>query len=157
MRLSTNILQQQGNNRILSAILFSNVATAPSGPGPPHCRRFTITLRHTTIGRIPLDEWSAWHRDLYLTTHIEINRILNSGNAYHNSAQNLLPPRLLSKTVKFNTQNYNFASCFERIWNFQLQNQGTKSDGAPSRTGCWREWLDPMTGRCIIKLHNLCS
>jgi len=25
--------------------------------------------RHTTLGRIPLDEWSARRRDLYLTTH----------------------------------------------------------------------------------------
>ena len=28
-----------------------------------------ITLRHTTFGRTPLDEWSAQSRDLYLTTH----------------------------------------------------------------------------------------
>ena len=26
-------------------------------------------LRHTTVGRTPLDEWSARRRDLYLTTH----------------------------------------------------------------------------------------
>jgi hypothetical protein len=44
-------------------------ATAPSGPGPPCCRGFTITLRHTTLGRTPLDERSARRRDLYLTTH----------------------------------------------------------------------------------------
>jgi len=44
-------------------------AAAPSRPGPPHYRGFTITLRHTTVGRTPLDEWSARHRDLYLTTH----------------------------------------------------------------------------------------
>ena len=31
-------------------------ATAPSGPGPPRFRGFTITLRHTTVGRNPLDE-----------------------------------------------------------------------------------------------------
>ena len=43
-------------------------ATAPTGPGPPHCRRFTITLRHTILGRSPLDEWSVRRRDLYLTT-----------------------------------------------------------------------------------------
>jgi hypothetical protein len=29
-------------------------ATAHSGPRPPHCRGFTITLRHTTLGRTPL-------------------------------------------------------------------------------------------------------
>jgi hypothetical protein len=33
-------------------------------------RGFTITLfRHTALGRTPLDEWPARHRDLYLTTH----------------------------------------------------------------------------------------
>jgi hypothetical protein len=44
-------------------------ATDPSGPGPPYYRGFRIALRHATLGRIPLDEWSAWRRDLYLTTH----------------------------------------------------------------------------------------
>ena len=31
-------------------------ATAPSGPGPPDYGGFTITLRHTTLGRTPLEE-----------------------------------------------------------------------------------------------------
>ena len=30
-------------------------ATAPSGPGRPYYRGFTITLRHATLGRDPLD------------------------------------------------------------------------------------------------------
>jgi len=42
---------------------------ASSGPGPPHCRGFTIVLKHTTVGRTPLGEWSDRRRDLYLTTH----------------------------------------------------------------------------------------
>jgi hypothetical protein len=29
---------------------------APSGPGRPHYRGVTITHRHTTLGRTPLDE-----------------------------------------------------------------------------------------------------
>jgi hypothetical protein len=37
--------------------------TVRSGPGPPHCRGF-----RTTLGRTPQGEWSAWRRDLYLTT-----------------------------------------------------------------------------------------
>ena len=32
------------------------------------------TLRHTTVGRTPLDEWSARRIDLYLTTHNTHNR-----------------------------------------------------------------------------------
>jgi hypothetical protein len=27
------------------------------------------SFMHTTVGRTPLDEWSAWRRDLYLTTN----------------------------------------------------------------------------------------
>ena len=41
----------------------------PSGRGSPHYRSFTVILRHTTLGRTPLDEWSVPHRDLYLKTH----------------------------------------------------------------------------------------
>jgi hypothetical protein len=47
-------------------IFFPHGVTAPSGPGPPHCRGFTITLRHTKFGRTPLDKCTA---RLYLTTH----------------------------------------------------------------------------------------
>jgi len=41
----------------------------PRGPGSPYYRDFTITLRHTTVGWTPLEEWSARCRDLNLTTH----------------------------------------------------------------------------------------
>jgi hypothetical protein len=53
---------------------FPHGTTAPSGSRPPHYWGFTITLRHTTVGRTPLDEWSARNRDLYLTTHNTQNR-----------------------------------------------------------------------------------
>ena len=36
----------------LKTDFFSNGATAPRGPGPPHCQGFTIILTHQT----PLDE-----------------------------------------------------------------------------------------------------
>jgi len=45
---------------------FSHGATAPSGHAPSHFRRFMITLSHTTVGRTPLDGWSARRRDLYM-------------------------------------------------------------------------------------------
>ena len=35
---------------------------------------FTITLRHSTLGRTPLNEWSSRSRELYLTTHNAHNR-----------------------------------------------------------------------------------
>jgi hypothetical protein len=41
---------------------------SPSGPGPPHCRGFTVVHRHTALCRTPLDERPAHRRNLYLTT-----------------------------------------------------------------------------------------
>jgi len=38
-------------------------ATPPGEPGPPHYRAITISLRLTTVGRTPLDEWSARRRN----------------------------------------------------------------------------------------------
>jgi hypothetical protein len=61
-------------NWILYTDIFSHGATAPSGSRPPHYRGFTIILRHTTLGRTPLDERSARRRDLQLTTHNTHNR-----------------------------------------------------------------------------------
>jgi len=46
-----------------------------SGPGPPHCQGFKITLRHASFGRTPLGEWSARRRNLYLKTHITHSRL----------------------------------------------------------------------------------
>jgi hypothetical protein len=36
------------------------------------------TQRRTTVGRTPLDEWSARRRDLYLTTHNTLNRQIST-------------------------------------------------------------------------------
>jgi hypothetical protein len=56
-------------------IFFFPMARQPlGGLGRLIFRGFTITLRHTTLGRTPLDEWSARRRDLYLTTHNTHNR-----------------------------------------------------------------------------------
>ena len=38
-------------------------------------------LRHTTFGRIPLDEWSARRRVLYLTTHDNHKRLTSMSQA----------------------------------------------------------------------------
>ena len=54
---------------ILLLLIFSHGTTAPCGPEPPHCRGFTITLRHTTLSRTALNEWSARRRDLYPSTY----------------------------------------------------------------------------------------
>ena len=45
------------------------------GSWPPHSWGFLDhTQRRTTVGRTPLDEWSARRRDLYLTTYNTHNR-----------------------------------------------------------------------------------
>jgi len=46
----------------------------PSGPGSPHYRGLTITLRHTTVCRTSLDEYSARRRDLNLTKNTSLTR-----------------------------------------------------------------------------------
>ena len=43
--------------------------TCPSGPGLPQCWGFMVTIRHKTLVRAPLDEWSAHHRQLYLIVY----------------------------------------------------------------------------------------
>ena len=54
--------------RVQSYYLFSHGMTA-RGHRPPHYQVFTITLRHITLGRTPLDDWSARRRHRYLTKH----------------------------------------------------------------------------------------
>jgi hypothetical protein len=49
--------------------------TAPRRARPSSCTMFLAhTQRRTTVGRTPLDEWSALRRDLYLTTHNTHNK-----------------------------------------------------------------------------------
>jgi hypothetical protein len=59
---------------LLHCNFFFNCAAAPSGTVEQGLLIIEAWLshfivRHTTIGRAPLDEWSASRRDLYLTTH----------------------------------------------------------------------------------------
>ena len=40
----------------------------------PKCQNLHFQFTHTTLNRTPLDEWSAWFTDLYLTTNNTHNR-----------------------------------------------------------------------------------
>ena len=63
------ILKAWDNNMAATRSFFCR-ATALVGQGLliiEASRSHSVT--HTTLGRIPLDEWSALRRDLYLTTH----------------------------------------------------------------------------------------
>jgi hypothetical protein len=66
-----NGLKQKG---ALEYAIFLHGTTAPRGPRPTHYQGFTFTLRHTTVGRTPLDKWSARRKDLCLTLHNTHNR-----------------------------------------------------------------------------------
>ena len=56
-------------------IFFFGWRCAPTGAMTSSILRFLDhTQRPTTVGRTPLDEWSARRRDLYLTTHNNHNR-----------------------------------------------------------------------------------
>ena len=65
------------NSTVFQEELYSMPLTITSFPerNNPHCvkssslSRLTISLRHTTVGSTPLDEWSARRRGLYMTTH----------------------------------------------------------------------------------------
>jgi hypothetical protein len=54
-------------------------ATVPSWPGTPHYRGHTITPRHTTLGRTPLDELSAQRRYSDHIWHSQLTYIHDSG------------------------------------------------------------------------------
>ena len=55
-------------------IFFFCGAATQCGSWPPHSWGFLDHTRHTTVGKTPLDKWSARRRDLYLTTHNTDNR-----------------------------------------------------------------------------------
>ena len=56
-------------------LFFCCGAATQRGSWPPHSWGFLDHIqRRTTVGRTPLDEWSARRRDLYLTTHNTHNR-----------------------------------------------------------------------------------
>jgi len=71
------ILNKVSHPRIksYSRFFFCCGAATQCGSWPPHSWGFLDhTQRRTTVGRTPLDEWSARRRDLCLTTHNAHNR-----------------------------------------------------------------------------------
>jgi hypothetical protein len=60
---------QTRSYHVLIAVIFFLGATSSSESRSAHYRCFTITLRHTVLGRTLLDDYSVLRRDLYLKTH----------------------------------------------------------------------------------------
>jgi len=69
------------NHHTVSKIrkLFFCGSTAPSGPRTPHYRHFTITLRHTTLGRL------LWTCDLFIAE-------TSTGQHKHSHTQTSMSP-----------------------------------------------------------------
>jgi len=63
---------------------FYQGATAPRRPELPHYQGFTVTLRHTTLGRTPLDKCSVRGRELYLARHSTLKRETSMSPQYSN-------------------------------------------------------------------------
>jgi hypothetical protein len=58
------------NNICTRFIIFLSLAQQPPVARASSFTRFLDhTQGRTTVGRTPLDEWSAYRRELYLTTH----------------------------------------------------------------------------------------
>jgi len=82
---------------------FPWLNSPPSGPGPPHYRGFTITLRHTALGRTPLDEWSARRRELSIWQHTTFTRDIHDAGRIQNrhpSKRAASDPRLRARDHK---------------------------------------------------------
>ena len=78
--------------------MFVFCATAPQWARASSFTRFlNHTKRRTTVGKTPLDEWSARPRDLYLTTH----------NTHHRQAS--MPPVGLEHTISAGVRPQTYA------------------------------------------------
>jgi len=66
--------------------IYIPVALRPDSESWPSLWDFTITPRHATSGRIPLNEWTVRRRDLYLTTHNTSKHPCTGGIWIHTSS-----------------------------------------------------------------------
>jgi hypothetical protein len=68
--ISVNQILVQLHCNKIAIFVFTMAIQPPQWARAPSFTRFLDQIqRHTTVGRTPLDEWSARRRDLYLTTH----------------------------------------------------------------------------------------
>jgi len=124
------------NHLFVCLFVFGATAPPPQWAMASSFTRFLDhTQRRTTVGRTPLDEWSARRRDLYLTTHRPHNR------------QTSMPPVRFEPTVSRRAAadlrlrsrgRRNRQCCVESSWNVKAHGDAWKGKWR----GNWRmEWV----------------
>ena len=113
-------------------ILFPLCRCGPRRATPSTFTRFLDhTQRRNTLGRTPLDEWSARRRDLYLTTH-------NTHNRQTSITQGGLEPAIsASETYSAGPGDRQRPKGVEEVHVCPLLNLGTR----------WCGWSKPRLGR----------
>jgi len=136
-----------GRNKCVSydLIYFSWHDSPPSGPGLPHYQGFTITLRHTTLLKTPLDEWSARHRDLCLKTH-------NTQTSMPPSppAARFEPVIPANERPHWDRHNLNWALLFCHIWRIWNKQRRTSSVLPVFKTWIRIEYRPHKKQNCFI-------
>ena len=107
------------------------------------------TRRHTTVGRTPLDKWSARRRDLYLTTHNTHNR------------QTSLPPVRFEPTISAGErpQTYALVCAATGISVMWINPLKYKAYNYMCRTQYFfvlPEWAGSISGRVSV-MKNICQ
>ena len=138
----------------------------PSGSGPPHYRGFTITLRHTTFVRNPLDEWSARPRDLHLTIHkrknihaldgirIQSSKLAAADQRDHWDLQNHNIHEGYTLPQSYGGRPTNFPWMQQPSPSYGREKAGMKQD---SYWGSWSDlWTSPGAFRCVHLKWYLC-
>jgi hypothetical protein len=113
-------LLQQVNKQFLlkSPFLYYDAPAPPpppSRPRPPHYRGFLIKLRHTPVGRTPLDEWSALCRNLLSdnTQHTQQTDLhVPGGIPTHNLSRRAAADPLLRPRGQWNRQKRHYGVLF---------------------------------------------
>jgi hypothetical protein len=91
------------------SVSFSCFTSAQFGPRPSHCWVFEITRRLTICGRTPLDEGSARHTDLYLTTH-KIHKRLTSMPPPPDGIRTRSPNSRAAANVRLSSRGYGIST-----------------------------------------------
>ena len=130
--------------RFSHSIIFSWLYSL-GGQRPPRCWGFEITLRHTTLGRTPLDEWSARRRNVYLTTH---NTHKRQTTVLPASSEPAIPASERPQTHALGRAATGIGMCFTQFRNSPVTLHESSQLGS-------REVVGPISQRLSDKLDSI--